>query len=158
MKVTQSQKDTVVPVASRQRIFQGTLNERRGAGNKHSVGDQDDRARFRMPQSRIHVLHQVSPFTRGVRYQDCRSSLLGFWCFPITYTSHRFFTATLRFDDGNQIPTTEGTGRRSLHVESDHRCPESCEGDLERNTSQGCLWLRQHPSHHDSGKFPSLLR
>ena len=62
-----------------------------------------------------------------------------------------FLSATTTFDHGpKRFQTTETSGERCLLVKCGHRGHEPREGDLERNTSQGRIWLRQRSSNNDN--------
>ena len=54
---------------------------------------------------------------------------------------HHLLAVTSSFDDGHELPATEGARRRTLSFERVHRSLEPCEGDLEHHTRKGCLWL-----------------
>ena len=65
-----------------------------------------------------------------------------------------FLAGTTTFDYGRKkFQTTETSGERALLAKCRHRGHESREGDLERDTSQGRIWLRQHSSDNDRGTF-----
>ena len=104
--------------------------------------------------SMMYILFSIQK--KNVRCQNKRSSLSGLGFFLTAFTPHRFHAATLQFDHGRRVSTTKGTRWCPLLVECGHRWPESCQGALEYHTSQGCFWLRCHPSHHDQDMFPSL--
>jgi len=96
------------------------------------------------------ALHQMGPFARG----DGRSCLLGFGRFRTACT----LQTTLCPDHERRFQTAGGARRCRFLAEHGHRWSKSCQGALEYHTSQGCLWRRRRPPHHDPGKFPSSLR
>ena len=66
---------------------------------------------------------------------------------------HRLLPATSSFDDGHELPATEGARRCSLSFECAHRGFESCEGDLERHPRKGRFWLVRRDPDDDCGVF-----
>ena len=98
----------------------------------------------------------ITHSTEWIRQQSGYSSLHGF---PTASTPHNSFPATtLCSNHDRRIPAAEGEGRCSLLAGCGHRWAESREGNFEYHAGEGCFWLRRHPSHHDTGNFPSLLR
>ena len=73
---------------------------------------------------------------------------------PHSLRPRRSLTPTLNFENGSKVPATSGWC--SHIIECSHRGHESCEGDLEHDTSKGRFRFRQRCSHHDKSKFPSL--
>ena len=78
---------------------------------------------------------------------------------PHSLRATPFLSAATTFDHGRKgFQTTETSGDRTLLVECGYRGHEPREGGLERNTSQGRIWLRQRSSNDDHGTLSSLLR
>ena len=67
--------------------------------------------------------------------------MLGLGSFRTACEPHRFLPATTSLNYGREFPTTETPGRYSPLVKCCNRGHESRQGGLERNTSQGRLWL-----------------
>jgi len=82
-------------------------------------------------------------------------SPLGFGFLPTVSAPRYFLVAASGFDHDDQIPTAERTRCCSLFTEWGNRGHRSREGELEDQTSQGCLWLRRHPSRYYQSELPS---
>ena len=96
---------------------------------------------------------------RGVSRQNGLLSVLALGSFRTGCAPHRSLATIKTFDHGHKkFQTTETSGERSLLAECSRRGHEPCEGDLECDTSQGHIWLRQCSSDDDHGTFSHLLR
>lgn len=91
----------------------------------------------------------MPPFARGVSCQNDRSPLLGFGT-SLTARAPRRLSS---FDDGYQVPATEGPRGCHLGVERSHQSHGYRKGTLDYHTGQGSFWPRQRHPHNAQSEF-----
>ena len=72
---------------------------------------------------------------------------------PYSLVPRRFLAAITNTDHGSTTSATERARLPSLSIEQSLRRPRLRERDIRSHSSQGCLWLSQHPSQNNQSKF-----
>ena len=133
----------------------------RGDGTKPSHGESakpfdknlDDRSANSSHTSNGKVFQKVPSSDGSVQF--ARGLLVAYLhqgtALPHNPQAIPVLAATLGLDDGSQTSTTEGARWDRIFVEYRHRSHESCQGDLQCHTSQGCFRLGQHPPYNGQG-------